>query len=83
MVRYNAGGYSLRFKRPGRFDVSLSFKAGVVKEEEWEFTSFGLAPAPMRPIILRGFSENAIIEVSGASEPTRDTHDIHSCLGSK
>jgi hypothetical protein len=81
-LRYEHGGYWLRFRKPGTYPMELKFNAKVTPQEGWNAVNFEAVGSSLRPVTLKGLSADTQFQFPGAAKPDRQGQDFVSFLPS-
>jgi hypothetical protein len=79
-LRAESNRFVLAFDRSGEFPLRVQFYAAVRQTDQWKSVEFGVAPAAVQPVVLRGLAADTQFEFAGAARPERKDADFVSFL---
>ena len=74
------GALVIEFEKDGTYPLELAFDATVTKTDGWNKVGFGVAPAALQPITLRGLQADTEFRFADAARPEPGDATFHSFL---
>ena len=77
-----SNGYVAVFEKAGKYPLEIKFAASVKKQGDWSSVQFGVTPATLPKITLRGLAEDTQFDFPSAAKPERTGEEFVSFLPS-